>query len=181
MEKIKKKRGKGSFRGTWKYTFTVTLLRKRAVLILTFTVDSLSVFAWKIFVKKDERLIIINIVLQSEWRTFITFSGLYFQLSVLIFLSLISSLRPFNLLPNLLKQKSIFPQSFFQQNKTDCFLKSLPRGHHRPPRCNAGGFLGCSSYQGGQRRASLSNPSGLHTHAAKNKTGLQVFWNWCTV
>lgn len=153
-------------------SFTVTLLRKHAVVILTLTADSLSVFALKSFVKKDEGFIVINIVLQSKWRTFITFSGLYFQWFVLIFLSLISSLRPFNLLPNLFKQKPIFPQSLFNKTK-----HSLPRGHHRPPRCNAGGFLGCSSYQGGQQRASLSNPSGPRTHAAKNETGLQVLGN----
>lgn len=47
--------------------------------------------------------------------------------------------------------------------------QALPRGRHRPPRRNAGGCLGCSSYLGGQQRASMSNRSGPRTHAARTQ------------
>lgn len=58
--------------------------------------------------------------------------------------------------------------------RIDAEVRPLPQGHLRPPRCNAGGCLDCSSYQGGRRRASMSNRSALQTDAARNKTGSKV-------
>lgn len=52
----------------------------------------------------------------------------------------------------------------------DLKVRALPPGRRRPPRCKAGGCLGCSSYPGDRRRAARSNQSGPQTHAATKQT-----------
>lgn len=51
----------------------------------------------------------------------------------------------------------------------DLKVSALPPGRRRPPRCKAGGCLGCSSYPGDRRRAARSNQPGPQTHATTKK------------